>query len=299
MTIVRNSCQEEIREIKSWILSGDTTEQQIITINKSIQNLFESMEQGSSGPIRELHAFLDKHLKTDSVFGLSKLKPRGYAGDFESIDRVHTYFISENPKYTHLDRFLQATQAAIAVRNRKIYLKNKLLQFLHLQNRSNVLNIGCGPARDVYEFFVEHPEANITIDCIDLDSNAIAFARNLCAPLHKPINFFHQNILEFTPTETYDLVWSAGLFDYFNDELFVFAIKRLLSWVTTGGQIIIGNFASQNPTQPMMEVLLDWKLIYRSSEHLLTLAQRAGVAHNNATVEIGNEGIQLFLVIQC
>ncbi len=164
MTIVRNSCQEEIREIKSWILSGDTTEQQIITINKSIQNLFESMEQGSSGPVRELHDFLDKHLKTDSVFGLSKLKPRGYAGDFESIDRVHTYFISENPKYTHLDRFLQATQAAIAVRNRKIYLKNKLFQLLHLQNRSNVLNIGCGPARDVYEFFVEHPEANITIE---------------------------------------------------------------------------------------------------------------------------------------
>ena len=98
--------------------------------------------------------------------GFVAQKPHGYAGDFEIIDRIYTKWISPELNLSRWDHFFHALPAVRAVRNRKDYLK-KLLAELEKSNHSKtikVLNVGSGPARDVYEYCCENLDTRISND---------------------------------------------------------------------------------------------------------------------------------------
>lgn len=45
-----------------------------------------------------------------------------------------------------------------------------------MKDQLRVLNIGCGPGRDMYEYLRRNPDSDVKFECVDLDSNAISFA---------------------------------------------------------------------------------------------------------------------------
>lgn len=92
-----------------------------------------------------------------------------------------------------------------------------------------MLNIASGPARDLFEFFEENeqPDLKINFTCIDMDLDAINYGKKLNAPYLDQIKFIHKNIFRFTTDEKFDLIWSAGLFDYFKDKTFVSVLSRM------------------------------------------------------------------------
>ena len=250
-----------------------------------------------SASIREL---LTSVLTHDTMQGFGLLKPHGYAGDFEMIDRIYTGWVSPHPLRAAWDNFFHAQHAPRAVRNRKEYFLN-CLKAVVLRKTKNVriLNVGSGPARDVFDFFTLYPQSlNTHFDCIDLDDKAIAYASKLCYRHLSKVSFYRQNLLHFKMPYRYDLIWSAGLFDYLSDRLFIFALRRLFSHLGDAGEMIIGNFASSNPSRLWMESIGDWTLQHRSPEQLIALSEDAGIPAS--LVSIGNEplGVNLFLHIQ-
>ena len=60
-------------------------------------------------------------------------------------------------------------------------------------------------------------------------------------------------------------------------------------------EIVIGNFSDQNPTQPYMEVIGDWKLIHRNPEQLVELGRSANFDPADISVRQEPEGVNLFL----
>src|SRR5207244_2161793 len=155
-----------------------------------------------------------------------------------------------------------------------------------------MLNLASGPARDMYEFFTENPDANLDAECIDLDADAIAYARKLLGVFNKNVKFHNKNILRFSSPVKYDLVWSAGLFDYFNDDVFKRLITRFLNNVKPGGELVIGNFCSTNPDINYMEIM-DWILYHRDVDYLTRLAMECGIAKEDITIEKEPEGVNL------
>ena len=79
----------------------------------------------------------------------------------------------------------------------------------------------------MFEWLTAHPDAEITFDCVEIDSKAIELATQLNHTFCKRVRFIHKNALRLRPTRQYDLIWSAGLFDYFDDRLFRVALRRL------------------------------------------------------------------------
>lgn len=63
-----------------------------------------------------------------SIMGHIFIKPYGYAGDFHIIDRLYTQEVSS--KFPKWDRYTVSLASAKAVRNRKDYFKQKVLQNL-------------------------------------------------------------------------------------------------------------------------------------------------------------------------
>ena len=93
---------------------------------------------------------------------------------------------------------------------------------------------------------------------------------------------------------SYDLIYSAGLFDYLTDRhVRTRPATRLAAALTPGGRAVIGNFGAANPTRPLMELFLDWPLYHRSASDLRLF----GDSGTSMTVEQEATGINLFAVL--
>jgi SAM-dependent methyltransferase len=245
-------------------------------------------------------ALPDGVMSLDTMQGFGYLKPHGYAGDFEMIDRIYTQRISKQSDLRRWDEFFHAQPAPRAVRNRVQYLHQQVSQGLERNGdgRLSVLNVGSGPARDVYDFFAKQPAAAVRFTCVDTSEAAIAYAMSLCRPFKDRVIFEQANVMRYQSDELFDLVWSAGLFDYFDDRVFVLCLRRLLKSVRPGGKLVIGNFATGNPSRPWMELIGDWHLHHRTPEQLRSLAVKAGAETRQVDVDCESAGVNLFLHVR-
>lgn len=246
-------------------------------------------------PFREI---IKDSLNENTLIGHGFVKPYGYPGDFTLIHSIYKQSVNSNPKYGNWDRFFQNQPGAQAVRNRKEYFL-KCCRRLEESNREevNILVLGCGPATDVWEFYNRYPNSRLRFHLIDFDQNAIDFANRQNKQVNGSIQYFRINVLRFKPLKLYDLIWSAGLFDYFKEKHFTYLVSKYHKYLADWGEYIIGNFSHINPTKRLMEVLSDWHLHHRSKYDLIRMATEAGVPENRVKVDMEELGINLFLRI--
>lgn len=231
---------------------------------------------------------------SDSVIGHILHKPYGYAGDFKIIDRLYTFQASPNfPKW---GKYSLQTHGAKAVRNRKQYFKTILDQLSKVNPNAHILNVASGPARDVYEYLTENPNSKFHFTCVDMDDRAIAYAKDLNKLHLSKVTFVKRNVLRFQSDDKFDLVWSAGLFDYFKDRIFVSLLTKFKGLLKPNGEVVVGNFnEDHNPSRNYMEVLGDWFLFHRSTSKLTQLGVEAGYKLNNLHIGREIENVNLFL----
>lgn len=255
-----------------------------------------------SGNISELdlqlmrNSFGEDCLKT-TLHGHSIAKPYGYAGDFMIIEKFYRKHVTTDKRFEKWDKFWQSCAATQAVRNRKTYFIDTLTNRLKEKPQLDLLNVASGPARDLADLYSGLNKGQLNTLCIEADHRAIAYAKELNKAYGEEITFIEKNIFRYETDKKFDVVWSAGLFDYFNDGVFVKIIRRFVNWIKPGGEIIIGNFSECNSSQAFMELFGDWYLHHRSEEQLTKLAVQAGIAEKNIKVEREPEGINLFLHI--
>jgi SAM-dependent methyltransferase len=232
--------------------------------------------------------------------GFAVMKPHGYAGDFEIIDRIYQCWMSPHAHLTKWDRYFHEQAAPKAVRNRKAYFCNLVADSLRTRppGKMDILNVGCGSARDVLEcLHLQRNTGHISIDCLDQDPKAIAYAENVTKDYASQVRFILCNAFKYRPEKDYDLAWSAGLFDYLDDKAFCFLLRRLYGSVKSGGGVAIGNFSENNSSRDYME-FGGWLLRHRSEDQLVELARSCGLPANNIAVEKEPEGVNLFLRIR-
>lgn len=238
-------------------------------------------------------------LNENSLIGHGFVKPFGYPGDFRLIDKIYQFDINEDKKYRNWDIFFQNQPGANAVRNRKNAFLNYCRRLVKERQNSNVLILGSGPASDVCEFLTENPGSkNISFDLIDFDQAAIDFSKKKNADFSSQVTYYKINALRFNSFRTYDLIWSAGLFDYFKDKHFTFLLRKYFNCLSEDGEMVISNFSTRNPTKKLMEHLSDWYLNLRTESDLYRIATDANIDKELVSVEKEPLGINLFLKIR-
>ena len=241
--------------------------------------------------------FRDECLE-NTLHGHVKTKPYGYAGDFMIIDKIYREQITSDHRFEKWDIFWNNHSASKAVRNRKDYFISIMTNRLASKHPMRLLNVASGPARDLAELYeVIRPEDLSTV-CVEADKTAIGYAQNLNKANAVQIEFIHQNIFRFNAQEQFDIVWSAGLFDYFDDNIFVKLLQKFIRWTKPGGEVIIGNFSVQNPSRNYMELIGDWYLQHRSANELIGFALKAGARKENVWVGEELQGVNLFLHVK-
>ena len=290
-----------IRYLEGLVNKGGPSVEDFYNLDAWIAEIAEQARSGrlSSADLIRLREVLGEAISVETMQGFVFQKPHGYAGDYEIIDRFYMRYISDKTHLSMWDVYMHYQTGAHAVRNRVEYLRQQLYRKINAsnKNRIEVLNLASGPGRDMLKFFEVNPEAHVYFDCIEQDQKAITYAKGLCADFLHKITFHVKNALRLKSNKKYDLIWSAGLFDYFNDKVFIHVLKNLEKMVAEGGEIIIGNFSTLNPSRPYME-LFEWNLHHRSPHSLIGLAIAAGFSAEQISVEKEPTGVNLFLHIK-
>ncbi len=291
------SIQTDLDYIHKLVRDGGPEAADYPEFNRWLADTYQRWERGVLSPeqLQKIREAFGQVMCLDTMFGHTYLKPHGYAGDFEIIDRIYQEWVVSTPELAKWDRLYHHQSATIAVRNRKRYFHQLLDRHYARTRPLRMLEIGSGPGRSLAEWLNSNLDADVWFDCVELDSNAIHYAENINSPYLDRIRFIHQNALRFRPEQQYDLIWAAGIFDYFSDRLFTKLLVRLFPAVAPGGELVIGNFSDQNPTRCYMEIITNWVLNHRSPEQLSRLAREGGIPISQIRIDSEPEGVNLFL----
>lgn len=232
---------------------------------------------------------------TATMQGFVRLKPHGYAGDFEIIERIYNRQISDDPKLSKWDTFFHLSSGANSVRNRADLLNGVCAE----RSPKALLSVGAGPGLDLRTVALSaNPPKEIVL--VDSDDQAIKRARANLAFAAKTadirLDFQHRNAVLFRSETKFDVIWSSGLFDYLIDRVACTLIKRLKKALAPGGVMVIGNFSVDNASRAYCEVIGDWLLIHRTPEDLKRIAQAAGFERSKLEVTADPTGLNLFLI---
>lgn len=291
----------ELKKIKNYLISfverGGPKPSEYTELNNHFCFINSMLKEGkiSRDQIKGLLADCGEAFSEDTLQGFVCKTPHGYHGDYEIIDRIYLEWISPKKHLENWDKFFHWQAAPNAVRNRKDYFKNILSEIDKSQIiEPIVLNVGCGPCRDIYEYKHEHPLSKIHFDCLDMDSRAIEYSKHLINS--SDVTFFCQNAFRFFSEKQYDLIWSAGLFDYLDNKKFVFLLSSLLKMAKINGKVVIGNFSTLNPSRDYMECG-EWFLFHRDINELKKLARQVGVDPDSISIDSESTGVNLFMTV--
>ena len=284
--------EEDVKYVKSLVANGGPEE-------KDYDAFFQVLEQLDEKGVNEIRELLGPIMNEQTMVGFAYVKPFGYAGDYQIIDYIYQQKVNPDPRYSKWDKWYHEQHAAKAVRNRKEFFKDVLEKLdAASDTQKNVLVLGSGPATDVYEFLTKHPDSKLHFDLLDLDQRAIDYAKKKNAKFLDRLNFIRINVLRYKTYKFYDLIWSAGLFDYFKEKHFIYLVRKYLDYVKEGGEMIIGNFSDQNPSTKGMHAMLEWHLNQRSSRQLVSYAVEAGADPVNVSVDKEPLEVNLFLRVK-
>lgn len=295
--LISDSLTEQIASLKELLMQGGLDAASHGAYTEIIRNLHQVPEKEMmKSEVNQLRMMFPAIGSDMTMQGLAFVKKHGYAGDYEIIDKIYTSHESEHPEFRTWDRYFHAQTAPQAVRNRKTFFKETLKELAAESSaeKIEVLNLASGPCRDLLEFFEETGDLRFHFTCVELDPNAIAYAQSLLGRYANQVRFIQQNIFRFLPDQTYDLVWSAGLFDYFDDNTFT----KILARFKAQPYVIVGNFSDANPSSGYMEVIGEWYLNYRSAGLLRRLAKDAGYDKNHIRIRHEATEVNLFLSIR-
>lgn len=220
-------------------------------------------------------------------------KPFGYPGDYEVMRFLYELPFEGPTLFAKTMSLVTDEMAASrAVRQRKNLVKRWLKA--RLQNRTlplRVLAIAAGPAQELQELLTETPrlQAPIEVVMFDQDKGALAYAYRRMQPLTENreghavrVLYLHESIKRLLHDRTlfdefgaFDLIYSAGLFDYLRVSTAVQLARDFYARLAPGGQLLISNMVPENPSRWYMEHHLDWFLLYRSRAELMEIGQRA------------------------
>ncbi len=233
-------------------------------------------------------------------------KPRGYAGDFFTIELIYRNAgAGTGPVGPLLDDCFLAEPAAQAVRNRRALLAGKIKETLgQVDGRpARVTSLACGPAREVFDVYeqIDDP-ANLEVTLVDMDTKALSFVSNTAMErqVSRHIRLIPENLiylavgrrnLDIPPQ---DLIYSIGLIDYFGDQLVIKLLDYIYTILAPGGRVILGNFHPRNPTKALMDHVLEWNLIHRSEEDMNRLFQASKFNRPATNIMFEEQRINLF-----
>ena len=219
--------------------------------------------------------------------------PRGYAGDFETVELIvdGTNHAEPNSLSYFFEQFGLNSAMSQQHRNKIVHQAEAIVQSIRKnKDKSRILSLASGGCLDIlYASQLEElNEAEFVFN--DIDRESLELSKSRTDALGLSTTFIEKDVISLLSHSEklgkFDLIVVGGLFDYLSDKAIVFILKNSLSHLMdSGGKFLFTNIANNNPHRYWMEYLLDWRLIERDEERLFDLIERAGFSIDKVTIK--------------
>jgi extracellular factor (EF) 3-hydroxypalmitic acid methyl ester biosynthesis protein len=298
------------RGLKDRKLTDEDAQAQVSSACNAIEDVLRrhirqetQLEKGIGNYVfRETFPFFMLSHLTDRSF----TKPRGYAGDFYTIELVY----QDSPKGDgrlgrYIDRWFLDMPVTRGVMNRRGLLGKAIKEIMAAWNKAEpmlITNLASGPAREVFDLFAEAAPPNLHATLVDIDHEALAFTANLAKErgLTDQLTFAQDNVVRLsqgrgkTVLSPQQMIYSIGLCDYLKDSIVVTLLNWIYDQLLPGGTVVLGNLDVSNPNKAFMDHVLEWPLIYRTADQLRELFGRSKFQTAAVEVKVEEAGVNLF-----
>jgi extracellular factor (EF) 3-hydroxypalmitic acid methyl ester biosynthesis protein len=244
------------------------------------------------------------------------LKPRGYSGDSKIMKMI---YVSDDLSDSTFSNLLQKHgvehAAAHSVRNRTKLIVRLLSDFqekarAHSTDRLKILSVGSGPAFEMRDILKSsHDCSKFLFSMLDQDPKALSEAGSLIQTIEKKLKakvdvdliegsvrtmLFSKSLKQ--KLDQFHFIYSMGLFDYLSAPVAKALVSKLYQMLKPGGEMVIGNFHTSNPSRYYMEYWCDWVLTLRTEEEFMALSADIPIANRSIIFE--DTCSQMFLHIK-
>jgi len=293
--------QEKFHRMSERLISiGDTLEKGIesFSIKSELKELFREC--------------IGKWAYQSQIVKRSFDKPRGYGGDYKTIEMFYDQKTFSQGIGYYFDKHILDNKLAKADIYRKDRMKELLNNFIDKSdlNEMEIVNFGCGGCkelRDLFQTFISEKRVNFL--AVDQDLEALKFSKKLLKnlPPNVSIKYLSKNIIELirsyrnrnseTPFTNKNLVYSIGLVDYFGDHTLQLFVRFCLKTLVPGGQLI---FAHKNSDKQKSFLapswFCDWRFYQRNKNEVIKIIQDE-IAGCNLKIKWEKTHHMFFLII--
>jgi len=267
-------------------------------VTPCLNHLFEEFELVSRNvapqeqPVHGLYAKRQLHslLLCSPFMHRIYRKPLGYAGDYEMVNMILREPHEGSTLFAKvLNKWFLSQVPAAAHRNRVGYLAERLEEESRRGGANarpmRVLNLGCGPAKEVGDFMARSAgsdRAEFTL--LDFNDETLAYAQQTLEAARRRhhrgtrLNMVRKSIGQVIKSGTrnagigYDVIYCAGLFDYLPDRVCQQLLNITYDSLAPGGLLLATNVDPSNPIRNVMGDIFEWWLIERDAGRMRALS---------------------------
>jgi extracellular factor (EF) 3-hydroxypalmitic acid methyl ester biosynthesis protein len=186
----------------------------------------------------------------------------------------------------------QNAEATHAVRERRTILAQMIDSVASRLARPRVLSIACGHLREAGKSRAVEQGHVSELVALDQDAESLReIGRSAYGACVKPVKASILALLRGRVSlGSFDLIYSAGLYDYLDQRLARALTTRLFSMLNPGGRLLIGNFAQGVRDGAFMEAFMDWSLVLRTPLGMRELF--AGVPSAELTLRVCEDSLR-------
>lgn len=225
-------------------------------------------------------AYLDHRLhevmQTDPCTHRCVTKPRGYAGDAETIDLIYDQTIPAGTSALG-GRIYDSTigfPVYEAVRMRREYSAQVVLDAARQNQR--ILSLACGHFREGDALSGEEVSRFTLVDQDELSLGFVRTRHGAAANCVKA-NVFAYLRGAISRHETFNLVYTLGLTDYLDAREMKLLFRMVKAVLAPQGTFLLANFVPAHLAIGWMDAVMDWHLIYRDEVDLAAFAADEGM----------------------
>jgi extracellular factor (EF) 3-hydroxypalmitic acid methyl ester biosynthesis protein len=220
-------------------------------------------------------------------------KPLNIAGDYEMINMLYNNTYEGKTLFgKFLHRYICANKTSHAIRTRTDFIDKKIQNILNKYIKNNktkfkITSIASGSGLEIQELLKHGTNTDyMDITLFDFSKEAIEYSKfkiNNIIKKHSRktnVNFVQESIFNLIKDknvlnkiqDNQNIIYSIGLFEYLTDSTCKILIKTLYEKISRGGMLIIGNYKYGVPLRTWMELGVDWFLVYREDDNLISFA---------------------------
>ena len=281
------------------------TEDSAGTLSASLDELAHAIRSGSvAAGVEGLVDSLDHHrlqvsaeewpsivrsvVRVHPVFGLihespfsrrAFEKPRGYAGDAETLDLVYRALAlptDATPLGRHIGECELESSTCRGIRSRLHILTAAIDRVADERPGARILSVACGHLREVQRSKAVAAGRVATVIAFDQDADSlrrVAYEQPSATPTQGSARQLVSGAARWSGL---DLIYSTGLYDYLSDRFASALTRALFEMLSSGGRLLIANLTPKAGAG-YLEACMDWWMTYRDEDGISRLADAISV----------------------